>query len=102
MKYSLQFASKHSLPFVRAPVPVHILVHVCVHVLRGHGHAVWMQTNSIGVHIQQVLDMRHGHGQLDIQNVHMQHGHGDAAWTWRCSVNMEMQNGYGLAAWTWK
>jgi hypothetical protein len=53
-----------------------------------------------------VLDMRHGHGQLDIQDVHMQHGHGDAAWTWICSVDMYMdmqhehEYKHGHTAWT--
>jgi hypothetical protein len=91
-KYSLQFASihfKYSIPFICAPVPVHVCVRVCVHVLRGHRHAAWMQTNSIGMHIQRGL----GHEAWTWTIGHTECTH--AAWTWRCSMDMDMQRGHG-------
>jgi hypothetical protein len=34
-------------------------------------------------------------------NMLIQHGHGDAAWKWRCSMEMKVQHGNGGAVWTW-
>ncbi len=102
----LQFASKYllqNIPF-HSSVPLSLFMSVslsvsmsCVGMDMQHG----CRQTALACTFSIVLNMRHGLGQLDIQNVDMQHGHGDAAGTWRCSMGMVMQYKHGDAAWTW-